>query len=128
MDLRYFKYEEFDCKCKRCRENGEGLGIDHMDLDFLKMLDHARHISGIAFRITSGYRCRAHNRAVGGSLNSSHMEGFACDIACTDNRSRGYMIGALYEAGFNRLGIHSEFIHVDDDPAKDADVVWLYSK
>jgi hypothetical protein len=34
----------------------------------------------------------------------------------------------LFEAGFNRIGIHEHFIHVDDDPSKDADVVWLYKE
>lgn len=126
MELRYFRYEEFDCKCKKCRANSEGLGIDIMDLDFLMMLDDARHKAGIAFVITSGVRCSSHNRASGGKKDSAHLHGFAADIACSDSRSRGYMIGALYEAGFNRIGIHSKFLHVDDDPAKDADVVWLY--
>ena len=126
MELRYFRYEEFDCKCKKCRANSEGLGIDIMDLDFLMMLDDARHKAGIAFVITSGVRCSSHNRASGGKKDSAHLHGFAADIACSDSRSRGYMIGALYEAGFNRIGIHSEFLHVDDDPSKDADLLWLY--
>ena len=126
MELRYFRYEEFDCKCKKCRANSQGLGIDIMDLDFLMMLDDARHKAGIPFVITSGVRCSSNNRACGGKKDSSHLHGFACDIACNDNRSRGYMIGALYEAGFNRIGIHPDFLHVDDDPAKDADLCWLY--
>ena len=126
MELRYFRYEEFDCKCKKCRANSEGLGIDIMDLDFLMMLDDARHKAGIAFVITSGVRCSSHNRASGGKKDSAHLHGFAADIACNDSRSRGYMIGALYEAGFNRIGVHREFLHVDDEPSKEADLLWLY--
>jgi hypothetical protein len=30
------------------------------------------------------------------------------------------------EAGFNRIGISSTFIHVDNDPSKPEDVIWLY--
>jgi hypothetical protein len=30
------------------------------------------------------------------------------------------------EAGFNRLGIAKTFIHVDNDPGKPEDTVWLY--
>jgi uncharacterized protein YcbK (DUF882 family) len=126
MELRYFRFEEFDCKCKKCRTNSEGLGIDIMDMDFLMMLDDARHKAGVSFRISSGVRCSAHNRASGGKKDSAHLDGLAVDIVCSDSRTRGYMIGALYEAGFNRIGIHPDFLHVDDDPAKDADVVWLY--
>jgi len=92
------------------------------------MLDDARHKAGIPFVITSGYRCPSHNRAVGGVANSAHTKGLAADIACSDERSRGYIIGALYEASFNRIGIHPDFIHVDDDDSKSADVVWLYKE
>ena len=126
--MRYFRPEEFDCNCKKCKDNGEGSGIDMMDDYFLQMLDDARHKAGVPFRITSGYRCIAHNRAVGGVKDSAHTKGLAADIACSDSRTRGYIIGALFEAGFNRIGIHEHFIHVDDDPSKDADVVWLYKE
>jgi len=71
-------------------------------------------------------RCTAHNRASGGKKDSAHLDGLAADIVCTDSRTRGYILGALYEAGFNRIGIHKEFLHVDDHPAKSADLVWLY--
>jgi len=126
--MRYFRPEEFDCKCKKCKDNGEGRGIDMMEDYFLQMLDDARHKAGIPFVITSGYRCPSHNRAVGGVANSAHTKGLAADIACSDDRSRGYIIGALYEASFNRIGIHPDFIHVDDDDSKSADVVWLYKE
>lgn len=33
--------------------------------------------------ITSGARCRAHNRRVGGSPTSRHMDGLAVDVSCT---------------------------------------------
>ena len=126
--MRYFQPEEFDCKCKKCKDNGEGRGIDMMEDYFLQMLDDARHKAGIPFVITSGYRCPSHNRAVGGVANSAHTKGLAADIACSDERSRGYIIGALYEASFNRIGIHPDFIHVDDDDSRSADVVWLYKE
>ena len=127
--MRYFQPEEFDCKCSKCRTNNEGRGAEMMDDYFLQMLDDARHKSGVPFRITSGYRCIAHNRSISGSVkDSAHTKGLAADIACSDSRTRGYIIGALFEAGFNRIGIHEHFIHVDDDPSKDADVVWLYKE
>jgi len=127
--MRYFQPEEFDCKCSKCRTNNEGRGAEMMDDYFLQMLDDARHKAGVPFRITSGYRCIAHNRSILGSVkDSAHTKGLAADIACSDSRTRGYIIGALYEAGFNRIGIHEHFIHVDDDPSKDADVVWLYKE
>ena len=117
--MRYFQPEEFDCKCSKCRTNNEGRGAEMMDDYFLQMLDDARHKAGVPFRITSGYRCITHNRSISGSVkDSAHTKGLAADIACSDSRTRGYIIGALFEAGFNRIGIHEHFIHVDDDLAR----------
>jgi len=33
---------------------------------------------------------------------------------------------ALREAGFNRIGIHPTFVHVDDSPAHPANVLFTY--
>ena len=49
MSLKYFKYEEFDSP----DVSGSG---KYMDADFLKMLDNARDIAGIPFKINSGWR------------------------------------------------------------------------
>jgi len=47
MELKYFKHEEF--ASPDVPHSGE-----YMDADFLEMLDHARHIAGIPFKINSG--------------------------------------------------------------------------
>lgn len=38
--------------------------------------------------ITSGYRCTALNKAVGGVENSYHLQGLAADIDCGDVRNK----------------------------------------
>ena len=119
--MRYFNYHEFDSP------DAIGSGEQMMDEVFLEMLDKARHLAGIPFHINSGYRSPDHNRTVGGKKDSAKLKGLAADIHCVDSRSRAYIIGGLIDAGFNRIGIASTFIHVDDDPSKDADVVWLYT-
>ena len=117
--MRYFNYHEFDSP------DAIGSGEQMMDEVFLEMLDKARHLSGIPYIINSGYRTPDYNRKVG-KKDSAHLKGLAADIHCIDSRSRAYIIGGLIDAGFNRIGIAKTFIHVDDDPSKDADVVWLY--
>lgn len=92
----------------------------------LQMLDDARGIAGIPFRINSGFRTKEHNAYIGGSQYSSHCYGYAVDIHCTDSRSRAIILDALREVGFNRFGIANTFIHVDNDPEKDQNVIWLY--
>ena len=119
MELKYFSYEEF--ASPDVPHSGE-----YMDADFLKMLDHARHIAGIPFKINSGYRTIEHNEAVGGKQNSSHIVGKAVDISIKGSRERWLILEALIHAGFTRFGIANTFIHVDSDDYKDSNVIWTY--
>ena len=48
-----------------------------------KVLDPLREAYGKPIRVTSGYRCEALNKAVGGSPTSDHMKGCAADIVGT---------------------------------------------
>lgn len=45
-----------------------------------EVLDPARRVIGEPIHITSGYRCLALNRAVGGVAQSYHVRGLAADI------------------------------------------------
>jgi uncharacterized protein YcbK (DUF882 family) len=123
MDLKYFNLSEFDCPSEK------GSGSD-MDSSFLEMLERAREISGIPYKITSGVRRPERNLAIGGKPDSSHLYGFAADIAATDSRSRFLIVDGLLKAGFTRIGIagnnKGKFIHVDSDPNKSPNVIWCY--
>ena len=114
-----FQLYEFDSP----DEKGSG---SNMCPSTLQMLDQARSLAGIPFTINSGFRTKSHNAYVGGKEQSSHLFGYAVDIHCTDSRSRAIIIDALRKAGFNRFGIGNTFIHTDNDPDKDANVMWLY--
>ena len=78
------------------------------------------------FKITSGIRSKEVNQRVGGVKDSAHLKGMACDISTVDSRTRMRVLYGLIKVGFNRIGIGSNFIHVDDDPSKPEDVCWLY--
>lgn len=119
FNMLHFDISEFDSP----DEVGSG---KHMQSSTLQMLDDARGIAGIPFRINSGFRTKSHNAYVGGKENSSHLYGYAVDISCTESHQRAVIIDALIHAGFNRLGIAKTFIHADNDPQKTADVYWLY--
>jgi len=119
MNLNYFTLSEFDSP------DLPNSGVN-MDSGFLTKLDTAREYAGISFRITSGYRTKSHNTNVGGVPDSSHTKGYAADIACSSGSERYIIIKALLDAGFNRIGVASTFIHVDNDPSKPSDVVWTY--
>ena len=123
-DLQYFRLEEFDSP----DEPGSGR---RMCGDFLFMLDEARDIAQVPFRITSGYRTQKHQdeltaRGYKTSTTSAHLRGKAADIACTDSATRFRIVAALLAVGFDRVGISNGFIHVDNDETKAPGVVWLY--
>ena len=117
--MKYFDISEFACPC--CGEHP-------MNEHLLEMLDEARYTSGVPFVITSGYRCKAHNEKVGGKTNSAHTTGHAVDISAESSGRRFRIAHALHSAGFKRIGISRSpgFIHVDNDPDKPQQVLWLY--
>ena len=119
LELKYFKLSEFDSP----DEVGSGY---RMDKDFLYRLDTARGISGIPFKINSGYRTENHNTIVGGRVGSSHKKGLAVDIGYYGSRERYLIINALMQVGITRFGIAKTFIDCDVDKSKDTDVIWLY--
>jgi uncharacterized protein YcbK (DUF882 family) len=116
---KYFKLSEFDSP------DSPGSG-ELMEPQVLEALDVARDIAGFPFIITSGVRTVQHNKSVNGSRQSSHLLGWAVDIAVPTSRKRFLMIEALLDAGFNRIGIGKDFIHVDMDPNKESNVTWVY--
>ncbi|MFW5497773.1 MULTISPECIES: D-Ala-D-Ala carboxypeptidase family metallohydrolase [unclassified Maridesulfovibrio] len=97
--------------------------------ELLEKLDLARSIAGVPFTINSGYRCPAHNAAEGAKPTSSHVGGFAVDIATPSGPARAEILRGLIMAGFERIGIARSFIHVDIDPEKLniwGPVSWVY--
>jgi uncharacterized protein YcbK (DUF882 family) len=117
--LKHFKLSEFDSP------DAPGSGAK-MQPKFLQLLDNARSLAGVAFKINSGYRTEAHNAKVKGVKGSSHCQGWAADIHCTDGSQRFLIVNALLKSGINRIGISSTFIHADCDPTKPTQVIWTY--
>lgn len=115
----HFTYSEFDSP----DEPGSG---KNMSRTFLNRLDSSRDMCYFPFVITSGFRTKAHNNKVGGVDSSAHTRGYAADIACNQSHQRYDLIRSLISAGFNRIGIASNFIHVDCDPDKPTNVIWTY--
>lgn len=94
--------------------------------ELISMIDKARGIAGVPFKINSGFRTPEQNKKAGGVKDSSHMSGKAVDIACTSDSNRHKIVTALLTVGFNRVGIAKTFIHADCDSTKSSNVIWLY--
>jgi len=102
----YFSRSEFACKC--------GCGFDTVDTELMPILEHVRSHFGVPVIINSACRCADHNAAVGGSKNSQHLYGRACDIRI--NGVKPADIAEVLEPildGWGGMGVYSNFVHID---------------
>ena len=79
--------------------------VDNLDRLVCGTLDPLRTIWGKPIRVSSGYRCKELNKAVGGVPDSYHMLGLAADLSVglpSENRK-------LYEL----IKANMETLHVD---------------
>ncbi|MCM1271093.1 MAG: D-Ala-D-Ala carboxypeptidase family metallohydrolase [Ruminococcus flavefaciens] len=72
----HFNVQEFKCKCRQPHD----ILIAEELVDNLEKLYSALNCSKII--VTSGYRCVAHDKNVGGSGSGQHTKGNAADICC----------------------------------------------
>lgn len=113
-----FTYKEFGTYLKE--------GKIDMDSVLLYKLTLMQNLMGYNLKINSGYRNHSRNAQAGGVENSAHITKDAVDIRCLDSRYRYELVRQAILSGFNRIGIHSRFIHLDVDTSKQQNVIWLY--
>ena len=105
---RNFSRSEFACRC---------CGKADIDPRLVDALQELRDLANAPIRVTSGYRCSEHNRAVGGAKQSRHLRGHAADIVIKSLSVAGMYELAEKVAVFRNggIGVYPEqgFIHVD---------------
>lgn len=115
-----FSSDEFACKC---------CGRQNINENLVFQLQKIRGIVKKPIIITSGCRCPAHNKKIGGSPKSQHLLGKAADIVI-----KGLSVKQMYQVlvpfhkkYFAGLGIYPEqgFIHID---TRDEPTIWVYIK
>lgn len=84
------------------------------------VLDPLRDAYGSPLLVTSGYRCKALNRAVGGVANSDHLRGMAADITTgnTVANRRLFQLAIDLKLPFKQLIDENCFswVHISYDP------------
>ena len=99
----------------------ERLGIDNaipneaqLNLRTLcvKVLQPLRELYGKPLRISSGYRCEALNKAVGGVPTSQHRLGEAADVQCEDGAVRLLHLLEESDIVFDQAILYRTFLHV----------------
>lgn len=122
--MKYFSFQEMERSDTAVR-----YAIDNSIPENLKnnvarlvdnVLDPLREAWGRPLAVSSGYRCPALNRAVGGAATSHHMKGMAADITTgnkVDNRRLFQLIINL-KLPFTQLIDERDFswVHVSYDP------------
>ena len=104
---RWFKKSEFECKCG-CGEEFE------IDPNLIYVLGEIREYVGHPLYISSGYRCKKHNKAVGSTEKSQHRKGKAADIYFEYHKPK--QVADIAEDvldGRGGLGRYETFTHVD---------------
>lgn len=105
-----FRLSEFDCGCG-CEMPGEVLGNV---LDVIERLQVVRDVLGEPLFVTSGYRCEAHNKAVGGAKGSYHLTGRAVDVSAPSGvLKHKILLAAMGKDRFEGIGVNKSFIHLD---------------
>lgn len=116
----HFSRREFACPC--C-----GRALIHARL--VERLEVARQLSAHVFKITSGFRCPAHNAspAVEGAVHSPHLDGLAVDIATPTSSMRYQILRSLILAGVQRIEIGAVHVHADVATGRGypQGIVWL---
>lgn len=121
---KHFNVQEFKCKC------GKNHSIK-IDSDLCPTLEKVfTKLNAKVCNINSGYRCKAHDKAVGGSGSGSHVLGFAADVVfkgqdnkpipsdkvCMALEDLGHKKGVGYRCG--NSSVKSGSIHIDTRPRK----------
>lgn len=95
-----------------CRDN---CGFNDVSSELVKALQKLRDAVGQPIHVSSGCRCSAHNRAVGGAKQSQHLLGRAADISTrwltpAELKEYAEKIPEFEQGG---IGLYKGFLHVD---------------
>lgn len=116
--MKYFRLEEFTnsetAKRLDIENNPNGSDIHNIVQLVKNVLIPAREWLGHPIYITSGYRSRKLNAAVGGVLASQHCTGHAADITCTSDQVQTLYHYIANSLEFDQLIYYrgQNFIHV----------------
>lgn len=116
---RFFKESEFNKCTPYC-------SLQNMEQSFIDRLDAMRLITGVPMILTSAYRSFDWEISKGRTGTGDHPQGKGADIQCTTTGQRHRFLNAAIRAGFSRIGIGKNFIHVGSGNNLPEKVVWLY--
>lgn len=114
-----FTSTQLDCQC-----GALNCTSTFIDVHLIYALEDLWSLAG-PFQINSGYRCKAHNQAVGGKPDSQHVLGKAADIQSDrlNGKELSYFANQVDSFFAGGIGTGATFIHVD---VRDYSARWEY--
>jgi len=121
MSTQHFTDHELRCRC--------GCGEVLMADGFMRRLESIRVAYAKPMRLTSAYRCPAHDKEIGGA--GVHPTGRAVDVLVSGGDARRLLEIAVTHGitgvGVSQRGPHgSRFLHLDDTHGPTRPWVWSY--
>jgi len=113
-----FQSGEFTCGC--------GCQKDKVSPTLIAKLQLLRDMINKPIIITSGYRCEAYNKHIGGADNSPHLTGEASDIQVKGMTPVTLAVIAD-RIKYIRIGIYPKHLHIDVRPANPSKY-WIVKK
>ncbi len=110
--------------------------VGGLNEEFVAKLDQARHLAGIPFTITSGFRTVSENESLvasGAAPHSSHLQGLAVDLRVQNDYEIYRILSSGMAVGITRYGIYTDadnkptHVHLDvsKDDAHVPEVIWI---
>lgn len=115
----HFALEELACTQHREFDNSPPPEVVATLRTTAARMEEVRRLLGRrVISVSSGYRCRALNRAVGGAATSAHLTGHAVDFNCYGFGHPLDVCRALSEAdiAFDQLIEEGTWVHISFDP------------
>ena len=85
----------------------------------IEQLDELRRLYDHPILITSGYRCPALNKAVGGKPNSQHVKGQAADLKWDENLLQFIIDNYHYDQLIEETSKRTKWIHISFNKEKE---------
>lgn len=136
FELKYFTHAEFVAAAKftqydlNLKSQFEEDPFSFYDPLVLRALDEIRHLAGFPFILTCTFRSQSYERSKNRSGNSAHSnlvsKPSAFDIRCTSDSQRFRLVHSALAVGCRRIGIGSNFVHLDFSQKLSQRVIWTY--
>ena len=119
---RYFTLKELISTSRKIDNTPTFEAVRHLEELVEKLLDPLRYAYNKPIRVTSGYRCPALNKAVGGATTSAHLNGFAADLQDWNGDTEALITFARNWVILNRVS----FDQLIRETSSDGNTVWLH--